>query len=722
MVIGDSQTPPAASDLPATLPFNITPNFLQDLGFNLYTKLDRVIVEFLANAHDADAEEVSVTLPLDKIQEARKVEKTKFNAEAAVWKQNGGVDPEPLPLEMRTLPANLVIRIKDDGCGMNHEDLAQKFLQVSRKRREEENTFYTPGGRPLMGRKGLGKLAGFGIAHKIIVTSKMVGDDTAYRIELDYDIFKKKDKTQDIEVPLSAIAPGDLFPKGKGTIVELSKLVHSGFQTETTIRKSVGRHFRMVKDFQILLDGQTVFEALPVWDYAFPKDVALGDNDLSEAEINTDDDRSFKIHYRIWFRPPKGQLPSHERGVRVYCHNRMAAPPDLFDIKTSSNGYTYTSYMEGIVEADYLDEQKVDFVATDRQGLKWENAMLEPLHAFIAEKIKSALDAYAKFKEARDDAKVETDEFTKQILGGEHLTGKRLTQGKRMAKVLAKGDPDGVDGTYYQTTLPIVIKGLNHGEILEAITLLAKDPSPKMAEVVRELAELTKAEFDGFVTFAKGRLKGIEALKRIKDHRDFKKPENEKELQRLLEKNPWLLDATFYQFLSADASEQSLFQELAKHLEIGAHVPDDYDKTAKDEAEPYRKNKRPDLVFLLGNKALQKLVVIELKSPNTPLLLSHLVQLKRYIADVEKWLKSKMNGTLTFRVSGMLIGTRDPGDSKAEGVCDLRNEEEKRPDNAEWQVVDLTQLLNETYAAHKELINVAESAYASAPNDGKIAN
>jgi hypothetical protein len=706
----ESQTPPPSSVLPKTLPFNITPNFLQDLGFNLYTKLDRVIVEFLANAHDADATKVTVALPLEDIQTARKVEKLNFAAEVAALDLKSNTLLEPTPLEMRTISEDIVIRIEDNGCGMGYEDLEQKFLRVSRKRREEENTFYTPGKRLLMGRKGLGKLAGFGIAHKIVVTSKRETDNTAYRIVLDYDVFKEKDKTQDIEVPLFAVDPGALFPDGKGTIVELSKLVHSGFQRETTIQKSVGRHFRMVKDFDILLDKLTVFEPQPDWDYAFPPDEKTSKNDLLEASIKIEDGRSFKIRYRIWFRPAKGQRPSHERGVRVYCHNRMASPPDLFDIKTSSNGYVYTSYMEGIVEADYLDEQKVDFVATDRQGLKWENVLLEPLHEFIASKIVAALDAYAKFKEARDEQKVENDSFTNDTLNAENFIGKRLTQAKKIAKVLAKNDSDGVAGSFYQTTLPIVVKALGHGEILTTITQLARDPSPKMAEVVRELAELTRYEFEGFVTYAKGRIKGIEVLRKIKEQQDFKKPENEKELQNLLEKNPWIIDPTFYYFLSADASEQTLFHNLAKNLEIGTHVPKGYDKTSDDEMLEYRKNKRPDLVFLLGNKALQKLVIIELKSANTPLLVSHLSQLKRYINDAEIWIKNTMGGTLHLKVSGLLIGTRGPEHSTKEGVRDLRIEEAGRPDNAQWQVFDLAQILDRTYDAHKQLLEVPSSA------------
>ncbi len=230
---------------------------------------------------------------------------------------------------------------------------------------------------------------------------------------------------------------------------------------------------------------------------------------------------------------------------------------------------------------------------------------------------------------------------------------------------------------------------------------------PAMADVVRELADLTRYEFEGFVTMAQSRLKGLEALNRLKKAHDFSKPNNEKELQKLLERIPWILDPTFYQFLSADASEQSMFQELTRHLEIGAHTPSSYSPTDEDEVLPHRKNKRPDLVFLLGNKTLQKLVIVELKSLNTPLQGKHLNQLRRYMDDAETWMKTK-HPDIALRITGMLIGTREPAGSHAEDVVNLRIFEKERTDAARWQVFDVAEILDRAYAAHKELLDVAK--------------
>jgi hypothetical protein len=47
------------------LKFKVAPHLVQDLGLNLYTSLARVLVEFVANAYDADSPDVNVTMDFD---------------------------------------------------------------------------------------------------------------------------------------------------------------------------------------------------------------------------------------------------------------------------------------------------------------------------------------------------------------------------------------------------------------------------------------------------------------------------------------------------------------------------------------------------------------------------------------------------------------------------------------------------------------------------------
>ncbi len=97
-------------------------NVLNHLGLNLYSNVPAVLAELIANAWDADASRVNVS----------------------VKEQSEGKR----------------ISIQDNGCGMNDADLREKFLTVGYQRRSPGSGDQTPGkGRPVMGRKGIGKLS-----------------------------------------------------------------------------------------------------------------------------------------------------------------------------------------------------------------------------------------------------------------------------------------------------------------------------------------------------------------------------------------------------------------------------------------------------------------------------------------------------------------------------------------------------------------------------------
>ena len=78
------------------LKFKVAPHIVEDLGLNLYTSLPRVLVEFVANAHDADSDFAKVTLDKREIDKARTVLKQQFKVDVAEatdgvrWPSTGG--------------------------------------------------------------------------------------------------------------------------------------------------------------------------------------------------------------------------------------------------------------------------------------------------------------------------------------------------------------------------------------------------------------------------------------------------------------------------------------------------------------------------------------------------------------------------------------------------------------------------------------------------------
>jgi HSP90 family molecular chaperone len=107
---------------------------LDHLGLNLYSNIPAVLSEVVANAWDADAEHVEIVIDT----------------------------------------AAGAISVADDGIGMTVDDLNHRFLDVGYQRREKGSST-TAKGRPVMGRKGIGKLSLFAIADVVRVESSKEG-------------------------------------------------------------------------------------------------------------------------------------------------------------------------------------------------------------------------------------------------------------------------------------------------------------------------------------------------------------------------------------------------------------------------------------------------------------------------------------------------------------------------------------------------------------------
>ena len=208
--------------------------------------------------------------------------------------------------------------------------------------------------------------------------------------------------------------------------------------------------------------------------------------------------------------------------------------------------------MDGVVQADFIDDQDTDYIATDRQTLRWETPLLAPMKEFLSAQIKSACSAYQKKRDNVMPSIVKKDDFTVREIDSRSLSKKDERMAYRFASVLASSCKQGVEDQIYRTKLPVIVQSLGHGSILAAISALADQDHPDLAQVAIEIARLTREELDQFLGFVKARLRAIAALKKIVEDVDFRAKENEKVLQRLMEESPWLLDPTFFEFLTAD--------------------------------------------------------------------------------------------------------------------------------------------------------------------------
>ena len=691
----------ANSDLLDPLQFRVDPHMLEDLGLNLYSSLPRVLVEFIANAYDADAHTASMSIDFSEISRRRSAMRREWKEELQAA---AGNTSQLTPLEERLLGEDIEISIEDSGHGMSREDIEGKFLVAGRRRRIEDGAVTSPGGRVLMGRKGVGKLAGFGVARRIEVVTKVAGEDRAYGVRLDFDEIMRFRSTAHVRVP-SYHLPNDGGLGTHGTRVTLSKLVHESVKSrETTIRHAIGDHFVLIDeaDFEIRLNGQVASPTPRTHAYAWPQP-KLGVDELVEHEIAAEETgEKVKFQYRLRFVEDRAALRAIQRGIRVYAHRRMAAAPSLLNADTNMHGFRMTDYLDGVVYADFLDDSGRDYIATDRQGLRWETPLLQPVHEFLSGQIKEACAKYQRFRDDEKRREVERDEFTVTLIENAQLSAREKTLAKTICTRLASFHGQGVETEEYREHAQLLVGAVGQGQIFSAITQIANQDGARFEDLVAEVARLTHAEIDHAVAWMRSRLVAIEALKKIVRQTDFAEANNEKALHDLLKTSPWLIDATYFEFLTSDQSEHTLFGRLEKELRIGDSSPHTTGTT---------NDRRPDLVFLLGNEGLRRVVIVELKAPNTPLQHRHLLQLKDYMSDTQVFLQGKVNGEVT--VEGCLVGTLDLTGSGRE-IRRLRVELQDRGPTTKWAVYDINVLLDRAKGAHDDFLRQRQAVVASA--------
>ncbi len=335
-------------------------NILEHLGINLYSNIAAVLTEAVANAWDADGENVEIKLD--------------SNAE---W-----------------------IEILDDGVGMTISDMNKKYLRVGYRRREEDAQHgkFTAKGRQVMGRKGLGKLSLFSIAGIIDVQS--VKDGEAHGLQMSAEgINASVAKNEPFYSPIAL--PRDKITVTKGTKIVLRRIKRQRLERgAAALRKRLARRFSVIgeaHDFRITIDGKPITTEdrgdLPItqflWTFGeFNIDPPSVPDMLEKEELpNRFEDWHDDWSIKGWIgtaRLPK-QLDRKDagnlNGIVVFARGRLFHENILEKV---NDGRLYTKYLTGQIEADFLDvDDKPDIATSDRQRVQEHDKRYEALLSFL---------------------------------------------------------------------------------------------------------------------------------------------------------------------------------------------------------------------------------------------------------------------------------------------------------------------------------------------------
>lgn len=549
-------SPAKGSSEPTNRPYllRISRLTVDKLGVKLYDKVSAVVAELVANGYDADADKVTVSLPLSTVLATK------------------GADGKPVD-------AGYVIEVTDDGHGMTPDEAIDHYLQVGRDRRKHVKQ----GGRsrkkqrPVMGRKGIGKLAPFGICKKIEVLSAG-GDKTEQGYLITHFFMDFDDILSDTDEPVE-LKPGSedrKYRSTSGTTVRMFDFAAKRVPDGETFHRQLAARFAFAKhDFQIIVKdtrNPTVNPPKKVERFDIPTIDGTRLN-LNSRPVLTEDGEALTV--TGWIGLARDAYKNEEMaGVRIYARDKIVATTRDFEQPAGFTGeFTIRSYLVGEVHAEWLDlDDGDDLVRSDRQGILWDSDYGGALRAWGASLIKEiGKISRAPRRQRKSDIFLSKSDFenkAKAKFSDSELVDVAVGLAKNIGAFAAEDELE--DEDYVADLSEVILSVAPHKALMEAFKDFSKEVAGGGA-TIEQLSDLfgktRVAELASYSQIASERVRAIRELEKL-----IKSPVDESKFQKLLADAPWLIEPTW----SVITKNQSLktFKEEFEHWWKDKHGED----------------------------------------------------------------------------------------------------------------------------------------------------
>ncbi len=518
-------------------PFTMTLslNVLNHLGIKLYSNLPAVLSEAVANAWDADATMVSV------------------DVDTAIE----------------------TITITDNGIGMTPEEVNARFLHVGYRRRDD----LTSGAgarsplheRPVMGRKGLGKLSLFSIAQVVEVQTaagRPLGDKTVSPVVCGFvmDLDDIEAAIHGEAVPSTADPPVESAPRSyhpeplpseqlvvtEGTRIVLTRLKKDPAKTAAFLRRRLARRFSMLgSSFELSINSVAVSPAdrdltkyaRYIWLYG-PDDYRQRVRAGLVAGVVVEDRSSITVGGQElygWIGTARVTTELREQDEEGENLNRIAvlvrgklAQEDV--LRALQVGGLFNQYLIGELHADFLDaDDEEDIATSNRQAIVEDDPRFERLLRFAGAEVRYIGTAWNRLrerdgeKEARSIAAV--DAWFKTLQGDDRADAQRFFG--RLNTTAAEGE----DKRRLIGSGVIAFEGLRRRRRLSALLTTAEENLPALIHAFESMDDIEAAVFYEVV---KDRIAIIRRFEGLVDDNA-----KEKVLQDYLFDHLWLLDPSW---------------------------------------------------------------------------------------------------------------------------------------------------------------------------------
>lgn len=558
---------------------------IKHLGLQMYSTLPPVIGELVANAWDANATKVEITIPEKPIKDA-----------------------------------STEITIRDNGIGMSDEDVRDKYLIIGRDRRIDEGTDVTPvtlgrSERKIMGRKGIGKFSAFGIAQEIVVESVKDGDVSHFLMNYNELLAERQKQKREIEFP--PLEPTGTVHKGtKVTLRDITKFRNRRISI-SLIRRKLARRFSVIgqKDFEVIINGEPISvderNLIPLLEKDMDGKPYLWKYDNEKIQPETEWEPGAEWEVSGWIGAldkTSSSIDEIDRGIVLMARGKLVQEPFFFH---TGVGQQYAmSYLVGELHVEFVDENE-DTIGTTRNSLVWETEPNIALMKWGQNKVKRIAREWGEKRRKDKEQQLEENEAYKQFQEQAEKTGNK--RALRIADKLVRqtieknldADAQGLE-PLIQTCLDF-LEFDAFWEIAEELTETAFEDTETLLNLFREW-EIVEAKEMARVT--KGRITTIEKLQHLIENNELEKPT----LHNFLKEFPWVIDPRW----TLVADEVYYSQLLREHFPESDDIPEE--------------NRRID--FLCVSEGT-KLVVVEIKRPKSRVSMKELGQITDYVEFIE---------------------------------------------------------------------------------------
>jgi len=682
------------------------------LGIKLYDRVSAVIAEVIANSYDADATRAEVAAPMGEYLSSKS--------------------------QGKLIDKGYTIEVKDNGIGMTPDEVNAFYLKVGAERRKDPKRGDTSKkyGRRVMGRKGIGKLAPFGVCEIVeLITSG--GDLTKGKDEngniiegylTAHLILDRASILQDTDAEYNPeVGELDGVIRAKhGTLVRLKTFDRRHVPTIDSFERQLSQRFGVPSEhWKITLYDSLKTKTDPgytlhVGEFSVVKmegseirfeEVCDSSNkpynprkyrtvDSSGQEL-TDITPGFSfegVFYPVigWVgysqKPYKDDLMA---GVRIYCRNKIAAQTKIFNMKAGFTGeYDIRSYLVGEIHADWIDEEE-DLIRTDRQDILWSHELGQTFEQWGQELIKKVgsltrepkrRKTWQLFEEISDihnkvlhafpgDAQKDIRENTVDI-------AKAIARTTREDELQEK---DNIDSIINLSLLLGPHITLDH-KLNEA----AENSGDPLSVITAILKTARIAELAGFGKIAEDRINVIKKIEELKDD-----PETlEGAFQSLISEAPWLINPQWSPVI-ANQSFSTLKDEFQKFYKKKMGI----DLKLENFSDPA---KRADFVLSSQDNIIQ---IIEIKKPTRGLENNEMDRIITYFDIMAEFLSDPGNEELKriYNDYHVTIVCDKINLTKAQRAAFIGYKNENRLTHITWSI-----FLLRTRKMHEAFLNEAE--------------